>query len=1313
MAEKTNSNMLFANFNQDFSCISVGTRKGYSVTNCDPFGRVYTMNDGARGIVEMLFCTSLIVLVGAADQPQSSPRKLQIVNTKRQSMICELLFPSSILAVKLNRKSLVIVLENEIYIYDISNMRLLHVIETTPNPEAICALSPSADSSYLAYPSPVPSPASASTSTTPAAPAPAPSSSPSQSGDVLLFSTRSLTVANVIQAHKSPLSSLAINSSGTLLATASEKGTVIRVWSVPGAEKLYQFRRGTREARIYSMNFNVVGTLLAVSSAHDTVHVFKLGKPGGTGGGGAVSATASTSSTLDGAVSPPESVDGATQGLDGGYEAFIEKKKGNSVSSSLRRKSLQLSKHLTHSMGGYLPSTLTEMWEPSRDFAFLRLPTSGARSIVALSGTMPHVMVLSAEGYFYLYSIDLEKGGECVLMKQYKTFSNTRVCEGKKRKTGKKQKRLTLNVFKELKPTAQKETLGPESVENKNQDQSRTSLSPSPTTTTTVPHSHNYTLMPPAFNQADSDLITQLHGLNVKLVRSSLYNVPMDDGTSIGVRSWKMNEFKYYDIPSPFPTLARGLFTRELDEEVVEGEKKKKKHQIVIRGYDKFFNIGEVPWTTWASLESHTAAPYTLSLKSNGCIIFFSALTPNKLLVTSKHSLGAVEGAPMSHAQAGEGWLRKYLEKLGKTEADLAGELWEKNWTAIAELCDDSFEEHVLGYPPEKTGLHLHGLNVRTKDFITMPADVVDAFADAWGFIKTPTITLNSIKEVKDFTTACAETGEWNGEQVEGFVVRTHVTEPPAGGKDGAPKPTSNNQSPYKPGSSFFFKVKFDEPYMMYRDWREVTKMLLSSKSGLDAKSLPKSKMKRPETKLYVRWVIREIKHNPGAFKEYTKGKGIIATRERFLEWMKSENAGEELKELEKEEGTEEVKENKKKFEKTIIVPVAIPGSGKTAVSIALSHLFGFAHTQSDDIQVKKAGPAFIRNVRSLLDQHDVVIADKNNHLTQHRDALRELVAKYRMPVRLLALNWPVDDKPPAMVHRICCDRVLDRGANHQTLRADPSAARAHEEVVWSFIREAQPLAPVEADEIVDMSLDDTLEEAVERAMEGVVRVLGVEKPSKEKVSEALEKVKAYEPAVKKADGQDAVGKASKAAADPRYFGLLPEIDIVTLLDECLAEGKDGVDPAVRAFWEQLKADARVARRPHITIVHRNGKEKEAELWARCSVLHTMSITPPTFKGKLTNVLCNERVMALTMEELEVADPGLGEGQEGAEFVSKLPEEVRNRLHITVGTKAADIPPVEAMSMVMEWREKGKVGGTNIVPLEAVSVRGRVKGLNS
>ncbi|CAE6412639.1 unnamed protein product, partial [Rhizoctonia solani] len=390
MAEKTNSNMLFANFNQDFSCISVGTKKGYSITNCDPFGRVYTKSDGARGIVEMLFCTSLIALVGAADQPSSSPRKLQIVNTKRQSMICELLFPSSILAVKLNRKTLVVVLEVEIYIYDISTMRLMHVIETSPNPNAICALSPSSDPSYLAYPAPTPSPTASSS-----APASSSANTASSSGDVLIFDTRLLAVTNIVRAHKAPLAHISLNSTGTLLATASEKGTVIRVFSVPAAERL---------------------TLLAVSSATDTVHIFKLkgGNPEGEKKRGN-----SGPSSPGGSIDSQETGKGGA-GMEGGYEAYMDGKKKNGMGSSLRRKSLGLTRGIAGTMGGYLPGGLSDMWEPSRDFASLKLPTSGTRCIVAISSTLPNVMVVSSEGFFYSYAIDLENGGECVLSKQYR-----------------------------------------------------------------------------------------------------------------------------------------------------------------------------------------------------------------------------------------------------------------------------------------------------------------------------------------------------------------------------------------------------------------------------------------------------------------------------------------------------------------------------------------------------------------------------------------------------------------------------------------------------------------------------------------------------------------------------------------------------------------------------------------------------------------------------------------------------------------------------------------------------------------------------
>lgn len=96
-----------------------------------------------------------------------------------------------------------------------------------------------------------------------------------------------------------------------------------------------------------------------------------------------------------------------------------------------------------------------------------------------------------------------------------------------------------------------------------------------------------------SINDEDDRLIHDLVALSKKspkLVRSSEYAAPVDP--NVKIRSWKMNEFKYYDIPSPFPTLARGLFTREVE------QGGRPRYKIVARGYDKFFNIGEVPWTT-------------------------------------------------------------------------------------------------------------------------------------------------------------------------------------------------------------------------------------------------------------------------------------------------------------------------------------------------------------------------------------------------------------------------------------------------------------------------------------------------------------------------------------------------------------------------------------------------------------------------------------------------------------------------------------------------------------------------------------------
>jgi autophagy-related protein 18 len=159
-------------------------------------------------IIEMLFCTSLVALVGP------SPKKLRINNTKRETNICELTFHTDILAVKMNRKRLIIVLDEQIFIYDVSNMKLLHTIDTIPNPQAIVALSPSSENCYIAC-------------------QPLRGSSTEyyndgnvlqqNIGDIEIYDANAMKLANIVQAHKSPISCISMNSEGNLLVTASEK----------------------------------------------------------------------------------------------------------------------------------------------------------------------------------------------------------------------------------------------------------------------------------------------------------------------------------------------------------------------------------------------------------------------------------------------------------------------------------------------------------------------------------------------------------------------------------------------------------------------------------------------------------------------------------------------------------------------------------------------------------------------------------------------------------------------------------------------------------------------------------------------------------------------------------------------------------------------------------------------------------------------------------------------------------------------------------------------------------------------------------
>ncbi|KAJ3601442.1 hypothetical protein NHX12_032410 [Muraenolepis orangiensis] len=247
------SQLLFANFNQDNTSLAVGTKSGYkffSLSSVDKLEQIYECTDTEDVcIVERLFSSSLVAIVSL-----KAPRKLKVCHFKKGTEICNYSYSNTILAVKLNRQRLIVCLEESLYIHNIRDMKVLHTIrETPPNPSGLCALSISNDNCYLAYPG------------------------SATIGEVQVFDTVNLRAANMIPAHDSPLAALAFDASGTKLATASEKGTVIRVFSIPEGQKLFEFRRGVKRCvTICSLAFSMEGLYLSASSNTETVHIFKL-----------------------------------------------------------------------------------------------------------------------------------------------------------------------------------------------------------------------------------------------------------------------------------------------------------------------------------------------------------------------------------------------------------------------------------------------------------------------------------------------------------------------------------------------------------------------------------------------------------------------------------------------------------------------------------------------------------------------------------------------------------------------------------------------------------------------------------------------------------------------------------------------------------------------------------------------------------------------------------------------------------------------------------------------------------------------------
>ncbi|KAK6301689.1 WD repeat domain phosphoinositide-interacting protein 1 [Coregonus clupeaformis] len=344
--------LISASFNQDTTSLSVGTKSGYRLFSVTSVDKMDCIHEGAECpdvyIVERLFSSSLVVVVSL-----SMPRRMNVYHFKRGTEICNYSYSNNILSVRLNRQRLVVCLEESVYIHNIKDMKLLKTLLNTPhNPSGLCALSVNHGNSYLAYPG-------------------------SQTiGEIIVYNANNLSTVTMIPAHDSPLAALTFNASGTKLASASERGTVIRVFTIPEGQRLFEFRRGMkRYVSISSLSFSTDGQFLCASSNTETVHIFKLEHH-----------------------SPSREEESPTWGV------YVGK--------------------MFTAASTYLPSQVSDMMHQDRAFATVRLNMFGLKNVCALATVqkLPRLLVASSDGHIYIYNIDPQEGGECVLVRKHRLF---------------------------------------------------------------------------------------------------------------------------------------------------------------------------------------------------------------------------------------------------------------------------------------------------------------------------------------------------------------------------------------------------------------------------------------------------------------------------------------------------------------------------------------------------------------------------------------------------------------------------------------------------------------------------------------------------------------------------------------------------------------------------------------------------------------------------------------------------------------------------------------------------------------------------
>eukprot|EP00408_Alexandrium_pacificum_P010533 CAMPEP_0171215532 /NCGR_PEP_ID=MMETSP0790-20130122/31715_1 /TAXON_ID=2925 /ORGANISM="Alexandrium catenella, Strain OF101" /LENGTH=464 /DNA_ID=CAMNT_0011681287 /DNA_START=75 /DNA_END=1469 /DNA_ORIENTATION=- len=251
--------LLSYGFNQNYSCFVCGTTAGFRVYTVSPVCEVHrrehstAFQHSSVVLVAMLFKTNIFAMVTMSDDDPTKGglNKVQIWDDLKGKFVGELRSRNEVKGVALRRDIIAMVCEYAIYVYTFDKLRVILHLTTNANSKGLCVLAAASDPWILCCPG-------------------------QSTGAVRVQVGQDDRATHVFTAHQTALAALALNESGSLIATASEKGTVVKVFQRSDGQLLYRLRRSARPAVISCLTFRSDDRFLAVASSSSTVHIFKL-----------------------------------------------------------------------------------------------------------------------------------------------------------------------------------------------------------------------------------------------------------------------------------------------------------------------------------------------------------------------------------------------------------------------------------------------------------------------------------------------------------------------------------------------------------------------------------------------------------------------------------------------------------------------------------------------------------------------------------------------------------------------------------------------------------------------------------------------------------------------------------------------------------------------------------------------------------------------------------------------------------------------------------------------------------------------------